>query len=276
MASLAVWTMNMVPLSAFSGRPPSDGGLNRGSRQVPVQVGRRIGLGVVGGLLVADEGAVRRVGAVDGRLPPGLPEDLVAGEERQVHPGVAGRLDVGPLGARPVLVVADRQERLVVQQQATRSDRCRCLGLVADVVAVRLEEADHRVLGRHRGSPAVGCAGAGGERAVVAHLGGPARRRRRRGWCRPSRCRPPRWCPRSGRSSAEWLDVVAHHERDLVVVGVVVADQMGDVHARDGGGRHGPRRRHRPVAAVDQAGRGVGQAGGWLWGSVADGVTVAD
>ena len=31
----------------------------------------------------------------------------------------------------------------------------------------------------------------------------------------------------------------------------------------------------RPVAAVDQAGRGVGQAGGLVCGSDADGVTVA-
>src|SRR5207249_4329954 len=32
-------TIEIVPVSAFSGRPPSDGGLNRGSRQVPVHVG---------------------------------------------------------------------------------------------------------------------------------------------------------------------------------------------------------------------------------------------
>ena len=31
-------------------------------------------------------------------------------------PGVAGRLDVGALRARPVLVVADRQEDLVLEQ----------------------------------------------------------------------------------------------------------------------------------------------------------------
>ena len=30
-------TVKMVPVKAFSGRPPSFGGLNRGSRQVPVQ-----------------------------------------------------------------------------------------------------------------------------------------------------------------------------------------------------------------------------------------------
>ena len=31
--------MKIVPVRAFSGRPPSAGGLKRGSRQVPVQVG---------------------------------------------------------------------------------------------------------------------------------------------------------------------------------------------------------------------------------------------
>ena len=32
-------TMKSVPVSAFSGRPPSEGGLKRGSRQVPVHSG---------------------------------------------------------------------------------------------------------------------------------------------------------------------------------------------------------------------------------------------
>lgn len=32
-------TVKIVPVSAFSGRPPSDGGLKRGSRQVPVHNG---------------------------------------------------------------------------------------------------------------------------------------------------------------------------------------------------------------------------------------------
>src|SRR5262249_61522647 len=36
-------TMNSVPVRAFSGRCPSPGGLNRGSRQVPVQVGGSAG-----------------------------------------------------------------------------------------------------------------------------------------------------------------------------------------------------------------------------------------
>src|SRR5437868_2104574 len=36
-------TMKILPLSAFSGRPPSAGGLNRRSRQVPVHVGGSAG-----------------------------------------------------------------------------------------------------------------------------------------------------------------------------------------------------------------------------------------
>src|SRR5439155_15847241 len=61
-------------------------------------------------LLVADQGAVRRARRVGAVLPAGLPERLVAAEEGQVDPGVAGGLDVGPLAAGPVLVVADGQE----------------------------------------------------------------------------------------------------------------------------------------------------------------------
>ena len=36
-------TTNNCPVSAFCGRPPSAGGLNRGSIQVPVQVGGSCG-----------------------------------------------------------------------------------------------------------------------------------------------------------------------------------------------------------------------------------------
>ena len=53
-------TMKIVPVSAFSGRPPSAGGLKRGSRQVPVQVGGRVDLRVRVRLLVTDQGAVGR------------------------------------------------------------------------------------------------------------------------------------------------------------------------------------------------------------------------
>src|SRR4051812_17735728 len=36
-------TVKIVPMRLFSGRPPSAGGLNLGSRQVPVQVGGSCG-----------------------------------------------------------------------------------------------------------------------------------------------------------------------------------------------------------------------------------------
>ena len=119
-------TMNSWPVSAFSGRPPSAGGLKRGSRQVPVQTpGSRVDLGVRVRLLVGDQRAVRCAGAVDARLPARLPEDLVAAEEGQVHAGGARRLDVGALAARPVLVVADREERLVLEQLGAAPIGCR-------------------------------------------------------------------------------------------------------------------------------------------------------
>ncbi len=51
------------------------------------------------GLLVGDHRPVRGAGPVRARLPARLPVDLVAAEERQVHTGIAGRLDVRPLRA---------------------------------------------------------------------------------------------------------------------------------------------------------------------------------
>ena len=38
---------------------------------------------------------------------------------------VAGRFDVGALAGRPVLVVPDREERLVLEDLARRGGRCR-------------------------------------------------------------------------------------------------------------------------------------------------------
>ena len=65
-------------------------------------------------LLVADERAVRRaVGAV-GDLPAGLPVDFVAAPEEQVDAGITRFFDIRALVARPVFVMADGDERLVV------------------------------------------------------------------------------------------------------------------------------------------------------------------
>ena len=89
--------MNSVPVSAFSGLPPSDGGLKLGSRHVPVQV--RTGIDLCEGerLLVADQRAIGRIGSVDAVFPASLPEHLVAAEECQVHAGIPRRLNTGAL-----------------------------------------------------------------------------------------------------------------------------------------------------------------------------------
>ena len=86
--------------------------------------------------------------AVGARLPPRLPEDLVAAEEGEVDGAgvVTSRLDVRSLLPRPVLVVADRQEDLVLQDLAAAAVGVDT-GEVADVVPVLLQPAHHRVLG---------------------------------------------------------------------------------------------------------------------------------
>ena len=79
-------------------------------------LGRRVDLGVGVRLLVGDERAIRRAAAVDAGLPARLPEHLVAAEEREVHAGGTCVLDVRALRARPVFVVADGHEYLVLEQ----------------------------------------------------------------------------------------------------------------------------------------------------------------
>ena len=75
-------TVKIVPVSAFSGFPPSAGGLNRLSRHVPsTSWSQRIDLRVGVGFLVADQRAIRRIGAVDAGFPARLPEHFVAAEE---------------------------------------------------------------------------------------------------------------------------------------------------------------------------------------------------
>src|SRR6201999_1752385 len=91
-------------------------------------------------------------------------------EEGEVDAGVARAGDVGALLAGPVLVVPGGHEDLVVADEpavAVGVDAA----LVADVVAVALEPADHRDLGvEDPVLPALDAAR--GERPVVADLGG--------------------------------------------------------------------------------------------------------
>ena len=69
-----------------------------------------------------------------------------------MHAGVAGRLDVRALGARPVLVVADGQEGLVLADLGAEPVAVDARE-VGDVVAVALQPADHRVLAVEDASP---------------------------------------------------------------------------------------------------------------------------
>ena len=129
--------------------------------------GRGVDLRRVARLLVTDERSHRRARAGDAVLPARFPEDGVAAEETEVDPGRAGVLDARPLLSGPVLVVADRQERLVVQELGAA--RCRVEAAdVAHVVPVPLEPADHGVLAAEE--PAERRVVACRVRAVVAHL----------------------------------------------------------------------------------------------------------
>ena len=220
--------------------------------------GRRVDLGIRNGFLVGHERAVGRRRPIDAVLPAGLPEDFIAAEECQVDARISRGLDARPLTARPILVVAHRQEGLVVQQQAAGAVGVDPAG-IAHVISVRLQPPHHRVLGvEHPVLPAIH--GARVEGAVVAHLVGATYRQP----CveavaaivvvgLPGRVR----CleQHTGRAG-----VVAHDEHDMAGAASVGSDHLGKVDAGGGIGRHRPRSRHRPVAAVDQPGRRVVQA----------------
>ena len=137
----------------------------------------RIHRAVEVGLLVADERAIGRVAAVAARRPSRLPEDLVAAEEREVHPGVSRCLDVVAHPLRPVLVVGARDEELVVLEQGAVGVNVGFAG-IADVVAVGFDEADELVFGIERIRLTVVRGEGPVERAVVRHgVGGLVRLR---------------------------------------------------------------------------------------------------
>ena len=227
---------------------------------------------------------LRRVGAVGARLPARLPEHLVAAEEGEVDAGVARGLDAGALRGRPVLVVAAGDEDLVVLEQQRRAAVDVDARDVAHVVAVALEEADHRVLG------------AGEQpRAAAVVLGGGERAGCRRPCRRPCRRRVAGRAGDGARVEAVaavgvvglpgrvgGLDedvrvarVVAHDEHDVAVAAGVVADELRDVDAGDRRARDGPGRRLGPVAAVDQPGAAWTRHAGCVCGCTAVGEMLA-
>ena len=211
-----------------------------------------IRLGVVGRLLVADERPVGGSGRIDAALPARLPEDLVAAEEGQVHAGGTCRLDVGALGAGPVLVVAVGHPDAVLLDATAIAVGVHA-GVVGHVVAVGLQPADHRVLAVE--DPGLGLRYPRAEGAVVADL------------VRPAHATIPQveavaavvvvGMPGGVRGLEEHrrrAGVVAHHEEDVARAARVSADCPGEVDPGGGAGRNRPRGRDRPVAAVDEAG----------------------
>ncbi len=228
-------TRNDWPVSAFSGVTLSAGVVKRGSRQVPVHSTgscarrsacpcrrRACGPGVLGPSALGSQRVFQK---------PSLPV-----KNARLTPASRAASIARALAGGPVLVVAAGDEQVVVWSSWPR----RCTSTLADVahvVAVGLEEADHRVLaaGEQRRPPVVlGRV----ERAVVGDLvralvargvAGRARDRRScRGCCRRRCCRPARSCRRSaarrpsrsrrrGRRSdvAVAAGVVAHEVRDV-------------------------------------------------------------
>src|SRR5438093_6555997 len=84
-------------------------------------------------------------GAPESRLETDLPERLVRGEEGGAGPAGDRRFHGVPLAARPVLVVAGRDEQLLAGDQrriAVHVD----VGQVGDIVAVRLDPLHQFVL----------------------------------------------------------------------------------------------------------------------------------
>src|SRR5262249_57485892 len=77
----------------------------------------------------------------------GIPERLGTTEEREVHASRASYLQVGPLAARPVFVVSDRQIASMPLQVccalAVHVDSAQ----VREVVAIGLQPTHHRILG---------------------------------------------------------------------------------------------------------------------------------
>ncbi len=229
----------------------------------------RIRGSVVMRLLVGHQRPVGGVRSVDARFPPGLPEDLVPAEEREVHPGVASGLDVRALLAGPVLVVASRKEDLVVEEKRPSRGDVKA-ARVAHVVPIGLHKPDHGVFGVHEPARAV-VIQRRLPRPVVRHFGGAfvgLRAPGRAVGCAlveavaggdvgPGVVGLPGLI-RGLEQHVGVAGVVADDERDETAAARVIADQMGEVQAGHRGARHRPRGRHGPVAAVDEpGGRGV-------------------
>ena len=139
-------TMKSVPVSAFSGLPPSAGGLKRGSRQVPVHVA------------AAGRSWRWRASPCSDQRAVGVPEPSMLFSQRVFQktslPLKKARLTPASRAASTLARCApDQYSSWPTDRNAlcSSSSAPRAVGVdagrVADVVAVALEPADHRVLG---------------------------------------------------------------------------------------------------------------------------------
>ena len=224
-----------------------------------------VGIVVVPALLVGHERLVGGAGAIDAGFPAGLPIDLVAAPERQVDPGIAGRLDIGALVGGPVFVMAHRQEDLGIEQLGAIGGGVDA-GDVIDVVAVLLEEADGGMLGaedeilRAGGKAAI----AGDDGPVIADGAGTAGAAGGIDAAVEIVATPPVIGLPGGVGGLEGDVagglVVAHDEgHHVFAAGAVKPGHLGVIDARDRIGRNIPGGRDRPVAGIDQLGGGVEQ-----------------
>ena len=105
----------------------------------------RIDYGICFRLLVADERSVRRICAINAWLPSRLLEDFIAAKKCQVHACCPGSFNSGPLSARPIFVVPNGQENLVLLDQRAVPVRVHARE-ITDVVSVCLKPSKHWVL----------------------------------------------------------------------------------------------------------------------------------
>ncbi len=95
-------TMKRVPVRAFSGLPPSAGGLKCWITPCSSPCWRilRIDFCQCERLFVGDQSSIGRVCPVDAVLPSRLPKHLVATKKSQVYSHIASSLNIGPMRRR--------------------------------------------------------------------------------------------------------------------------------------------------------------------------------
>ena len=196
-------------------------------------------------LFVANERSVRCICAINARFPAGLEEDFVTAEECQIHTGCSGRFNIGALPARPVLIMRDRHENLVLSDQ-----RAVAVGIYAteitEIVAVRLKPTNHWSFRGEQPRVPIKYV----ERPVVADFVGAA-----------SRVSRVETVPTVVVVGVPGL--VGRLHQDVGVAGIIThdknrgarlpgvqTDESGKIDSGDGRAGHRPRGGYKPVAAI--------------------------